>query len=393
MIILPFIVIPTIFLFFQFKPTLGIFVSFFSTLLIFYYFSKKNRLVLIHLCIIIMAGVVSDHISQVVNILFIPDNNSNNIYIHCFLFIIFFSIFISIYKLIQKKITINLPINVAFLITLIAFITTIVFYLNIFIPTNRIETELVKINVIIQLGYFVLMIILFSFLLQNIKKANELKNKEIKQEQFTQYMHSLEQVNKDMQKFRHDYTNILLTIRGYLDNDNLKELKLYFQESILKTEQHTLLKNHIFNQLENIKIFELKGLLATKISLADSMNIPINVEVPDNIYTVHMETIDFARILGVLFDNAIEASLNRDNPKINLAFIKKNNDVIFIIENYIEDISIDINQLFEENYSTNGINRGIGLSNVRNIINKYYNVTINTRNDKKWFIQEVEIRE
>lgn len=318
----------------------------------------------------------------------------NNL-LHSLLFVIFFVIFVYLYKKAIGKARnyIKLPIIAQFLIILIASITVLVLYLNIFIPTDRDEILLAKINLAIQLGYFLLMITLFSFLLHSVKKENELKRKALEQEQFSQYMQALEQVNQDMRKFRHDYANILLSMRGFIEEENLNGLKDFFKLHILKAEEQTLFKNQVLSNLDNLKIIELKGLLATKVLLANQFGIKINVEIPEPIQTIHMDIIDLTRIIGILMDNAIEASQVLENGQINLAIMDTEKEsVLIIIENQTNNTSMNIKQLFDENYSTKGKNRGIGLTTVRKVLKTYPNITMNTRIEDGWFVQEMEIQ-
>lgn len=326
---------------------------------------------------------------------FLMDHMILNNLLHSLLFVIFFVIFVYLYKKAIGKARnyIKLPIIAQFLIILIASITVLVLYLNIFIPTDRDEILLAKINLAIQLGYFLLMITLFSFLLHSVKKENELKRKALEQEQFSQYMQALEQVNQDMRKFRHDYANILLSMRGFIEEENLNGLKDFFKLHILKAEEQTLFKNQVLSNLDNLKIIELKGLLATKVLLANQFGIKINVEIPEPIQTIHMDIIDLTRIIGILMDNAIEASQVLENGQINLAIMDTEKEsVLIIIENQTNNTSMNIKQLFDENYSTKGKNRGIGLTTVRKVLKTYPNITMNTRIEDGWFVQEMEIQ-
>lgn len=49
--------------------------------------------------------------------------------------------------------------------------------------------------------------------------------------------------------------------------------------------------------------------------------------------------------------------------------------------------------LFKQGFSTKGENRGIGLSNLKEILNKYRNVTLDTFIKNKLFFQEITVNE
>ena len=104
-----------------------------------------------------------------------------------------------------------------------------------------------------------------------------------------------------------------------------------------------------------------------------------------------MDIIDLSRILGIILDNAIEASLESDDKRVNIAFINKNSSVIIVLINTFKgDIPL-LSKLFKEGFSTKGENRGFGLSNLKDIIGKYMNISLDTYIENNEFYQEITI--
>lgn len=269
--------------------------------------------------------------------------------------------------------------------------TIVVVYMNIF-DTRDSTSEIILMNLVIQISYFISMIVLSSLLILYMKKRNAIHFQEMEQEQFLHYMSELELVNHDMHKFRHDYVNILLTMRGYLDDNNLEGLRQYFHEHILKVEQQTLHHHLMFMQFKNIKIQELKGLIATKLITAEKNGIVVNVEIPDLITSIDMNMIDLARVIGALLDNAIEASECIEHPSINLAIIDTvNGAIVIVIENRATLEGCNVHRIFEEHYSTKGKNRGLGLATVNRIVHQYPNAHLETLCEPGWFTQKLTI--
>src|SRR5699024_833770 len=112
------------------------------------------------------------------------------------------------------------------------------------------------------------------------------------------------------------------------------------------------------NGIENLKVREIKGLLTTKILQAQEKNIRLSIEVPEPIEKIDMPIINLSRVIGILLDNAIEASEKiEDDPLIRIAFIKNEDDsVMFIIMNKCKPDMPRVHTLFQENYSTKGKN-------------------------------------
>lgn len=381
--------IVTVGAFYFLDPLMTIIVFFGSIIIALLFYSTLFKICL-DLSLIIFIGMISDHIAQIIK------GENINVFLHSLLFLIcYLTLFFGFTFILQYF---KRPNNLSFstitklLISILSCITIIVLYLNIFIPTTYEEIQLTKINLIIQISYLVIMSILITLLVNNINRASKVKHEKMEQSLFKQYMSSLEEINLNMQKFRHDYKNILITMERYIESGDLEKLKNYFQDKIIKTEKNTLLKNTLIKDLGNLEIIELKGLLLTKLFLAVEENLNIQIEIPEKIKRIPMDIIDLSRIVGILIDNAIEASVQSPNPFVNLAIIiTSKNSTLIIIENSFNDSSLDISQIYKTNYSTKKGNRGFGLKNIANILSNYPNILLNISIENYVFIQEIEI--
>ena len=170
-------------------------------------------------------------------------------------------------------------------------------------------------------------------------------------------------------------------------------LRKYFRSEILPMQDSMQMNAIKINGLENLHIREIKGLLTTKILQAQEKSIRISIEVPDPIEKIEMSTINLSRIIGIILDNAIEASEKiEDDPLIRIAFIKNEDDsVMFIVMNKCEPNMPKVHTLFQENFSTKGKNRGLGLSTLKELTDSTTNVLLDTTIDNNYFIQKVEI--
>ena len=95
----------------------------------------------------------------------------------------------------------------------------------------------------------------------------------------------------------------------------------------------------------------IKGLVTTKILQAQEKNIPISIEVPELIDRIEMNTVDLSRIIGIIIDNAIEASEELEDTLIRIAFINVETSVMFIMNKCKEDMP-KIHELFQDSFST-----------------------------------------
>ena len=114
-------------------------------------------------------------------------------------------------------------------------------------------------------------------------KQYKMKQREQEMRNFESYVASLEQINQDMRRFKHDYINILSSLRTFIDDRNYVGLHKYFYDHILEANHHEQLNQQAMMILNNLKINSLKGLLTTKILQAQSHQVPFHIEVTEEI--------------------------------------------------------------------------------------------------------------
>ena len=106
-----------------------------------------------------------------------------------------------------------------------------------------------------------------------------------------------------------------------------------------------------------------------------------------------MQIYEFTRILGILLDNAIEASSECIEKIINIVFRndEKNSRQIVLIENTYNNKNVNIDKIFEKGISGKENHTGLGLWEVRQILNKNNNLNLHTNKSKDLFTQQLEI--
>lgn len=240
-------------------------------------------------------------------------------------------------------------------------------------------------------GY--LLVILFLFLAMRCfyleKIQTEVKQKSLQDLQ--DYTRNLELMYNSLRSFKHDYVNILLSLSGYIENGDMDELKDFFENKIFPTKNLIDQGNYKLNQLSNIGVLEIKSLLSTKMIYAHESDIDVTIDIPDKVDSFPMDVIDLARILGIFLDNAIEATLETEQPQIGLNIIQNKGGVSIIISNYFRNNGIVLHKLKQKGFSTKSGYQGIGLSNAQKIISSYDNIAYETTIQHDCFIQHMEL--
>lgn len=220
--------------------------------------------------------------------------------------------------------------------------------------------------------------------------VSKLETTSINLEEAKLYNKTLEILQDNTRAFRHDFTNILLGMTGYMDNNDMEGLKRYHSQLLDDIKQVNNLTTLSPTLVNNPAVYNV---LAAKYHKADSLGIKINLEVFLDLNDLHMKIYEFTRILGILMDNAIEATSECEDKIINVSIRKnsKKHMQLLQIENTYKDKKIDTEKIYEKGYSTKKGNTGLGLWEIRQILKKNNNLNLYTSKDEIYFSQQLEI--
>ncbi|MEB6062164.1 GHKL domain-containing protein [Staphylococcus pseudoxylosus] len=387
------IIVPSVVLFlFVDSPSI---VLLFICSLVFMYFKKKFiGIVSVLICffILYMANFTSLWLSTLLVDL-ISINNTFTIF-----FIIIFTVASIIYayiaKFFIKRLSFSdLSLNKLYLTLVSLFLLTILGVIYFYLPQQNVsfgDAKFISIIYAVVIITTAILIITISF---SIIRQIQYKRNMQEIENYYKYTLQIEKINHEMRKFRHDYVNILSTLSDFIREEDMEGLRDYFHSEILPMQDSMQMNAIKINGIENLHVREIKGLLTTKILQAQEKNIRISIEVPESIEKIDMPIINLSRVIGILLDNAIEASEKiNEEPLIRIAFIKnEDTSVTFIVMNKCEPYMPKVHTLFQENFSTKGKNRGLGLSTLKELTDSTTNVLLDTTIDNNYFIQKVEI--
>ena len=205
------------------------------------------------------------------------------------------------------------------------------------------------------------------------------------------YSRHIEELYKEVRSFRHDYTNLLTSLRLGIEEEDMEQIKEVY-DLVLKDSSEKLQDNkYDLGRLVNVRDRALKSLLAGKFIKAREKDIVFNVEVPEEIQVEGMRLLDFLTIVSILCDNAIEASVEASQPHVSIAFLKNGAQETFIIENSIKEEGIDISEIFSFGASSKGEERGVGLYTVMKIVESHPNTSLNTTCQNQVFRQVLTV--
>ena len=265
----------------------------------------------------------------------------------------------------------------------IGILAIIVQSITLFYYVDRLPIFITFLGFISLVVYFMLSIYTLTRIFKLIITTQELESTK-------EYNRSLHILHDGVRGFKHDFDNILTTIGGYIATNDMNGLKKYYSE--LEHDSQKINNLYLLNP-EIINNGGIYNLLAKKYYEASSKDIKFNITFLLDLNSLHMKIYEFARILGILLDNAIEASSECEEKIINLVFKDdhKNSRQLVLIENTYKNKDIDTERIFEKGLSSKQDHSGIGLWEVKKLVEHNNNVSLFTSKTDKYFSQKLEI--
>ena len=240
-------------------------------------------------------------------------------------------------------------------------------------------------------GYLLVMCCLLLAMRRSYLEQIQTESKQKAMQDLQDYTRNLEAMYNSLRSFKHDYVNILLSLSGYIEDGDMDRLKDFFESKIFPTKNLITGGDYKLNQLSNIGVLEVKSLLSAKMIYAHESGIDITIDIPDKVESFLIDTVDLARILGIFLDNAMEATLETEQPQIGLNIIQNKTGVSIIISNRFLDNGVMLHKLKQKDFSTKIGHQGIGLWNAQKIISSYDNVLLETTMKCDYFTQHIEL--
>ncbi len=275
--------------------------------------------------------------------------------------------------------------------------TKISIFIHIFLGISAIVLQTILISFFIELLpswatalSIVSLVGFFAMSLVTINRIFKLKITTQKLQVSESYNQTLQTLHDSVRGFKHDFDNTLTTIGGYILTKDLTGLDKYYKDLVQDSKQVNNL--YILNP-DIINNDGLYNLLLKKYHEACSKDLEINFTILFDLSELNMKTYEFCRILGILIDNAIEASESSNERIIDILFRKdfKANKQIVLVENSYSNKDVNLSKIYEKGLTSKKEHTGLGLWEVKKILSKYTNCIIKTTKNETLFIQRIEI--
>lgn len=265
-----------------------------------------------------------------------------------------------------------------------------VFFIILYLILSKNGLEfMLKSNYYLNIIFLSVIILIVFVIFKNESKYDRLKEEN---RQMLNYVTKYEKIITAQGKANHEFKNQLMVIRGYAQMNSNKIID-YIDEIVKDSNKAG--SSYLISQLNNFPDGGIKGLLYYKLSIMEDEKIKysINVEkgVKSSLKSLNIgDYKNITKILGVLLDNAIDASKKSKHKKINISVIKDNKNIVFKIYNTYKG-KIDIEKV-GTGYTSKGKGHGYGLRLVKDIINENKVFDISHDLEDKYFVSSLYIK-
>lgn len=297
-----------------------------------------------------------------------------------------FAILLSNIPLIKKAM--NKVIDIFKKKKLINYLYVLLLILYLIVSKNGLEFVL-KSNYYVNILFIIAVIIIFGIIIKNESKYERLKEEN---KQMYNHVTKYEKIITEQGKVNHEFKNQLMVIRGYAQ---MKSDKLLDYIDSITQDANKTHSSYLISQLNKFPEGGIKGLLYYKLSIMEDENIKYELDVQTGVKTklnslsTNMYK-NITKILGVLLDNAIDASKKSKEKQIIISVLKDKSNVIFSISNsYKGKLNLD---KMGTGFTTKGLGHGYGLRLVNDIMKETNSFKVTNEVKNKYYVSNLIIK-
>ena len=249
-------------------------------------------------------------------------------------------------------------------------------------------------SILATIVFICLLLIFFAMNAKKVQVEREiaLNQKKFEQEHLQTYTDEIVALYNEIRGFRHDYAGMLVSMQMAIDSKDLQEIDRIYNQVLVKANQKLRSDKYTYFDLNNIEDSALRSLIAQSIVYARNKDVEFTLEVKDIITRLSIDLLDLVRIMSVLLNNAVEGAAESSSKQMEVAVIKMDLETVIVIQNSCKITMTPSEDLFELGFSTKGRNRGIGLNNVKEILDKYENIILETEMEDSTFRQIIRFK-
>lgn len=336
-------------------------ISFVSYILFYVYLKLAYEEDFVHTLVVavlssIFAGIVEFLVAYIVGIAIIRDSNETGIYVIIVTSVTLLLAFILTNFRIGKVLDVLEKWDFTYAVACIL-------SLMIFAPVALIRT-LSKLDVS-DYVYIALCILVMWMLIMKIEEYKI--EARIRKQYFEAYKDVLVQIRRRQHKIKNQINTVYSMFRIYDTYDELVEKQKEYLSKIMDYE--------LPNDAITLEEPSVIALIYEKINEAVERGIQMETTFSCSMVGSRISDVMWVDLIGNLFDNAIEALDSYDGEKkiwLAIELVEKNRISVRIANTFDKLKISEITHFFEMGFSTKGEGRGVGLYNVKQLVNKHH---------------------
>ena len=219
--------------------------------------------------------------------------------------------------------------------------------------------------------FSILFLTIFFLITYKLIKEWNMKTKYQEQlEQYDQYNEIYKELISDIRHHQHDYNNHLQALYSMsMTCNSMEELRKeqaeYLDEFDKNHYPYDLIKENVSSVLTAFLYIKFKGI--------EEKGISVDYKIVVNELERKIPFPDIVKLIGNLLDNATEATLVNDNKRLKFSLIEDDNKVNIRMSNPYDWKSGErFNDFLIDGKSTKGVRRGLGMTNIKEILERYH---------------------
>ena len=224
---------------------------------------------------------------------------------------------------------------------------------------------------------------------ERLEKEEEIERKIKEQELFQKYTDEIVELYNEIRGFRHDYAGMLVSFKSSIDSGDMENVQNIYDKVLLEANLSLRSDKYTSFDLNNVGIPAFRSVLTEAMLRAKEADLDVTFEIREYIAEVSnsLSLLDFVRMISILLNNAVEGAAESYEKKLHISLVKVESSTIFVVQNSRKKGYLDCHQIFERGFSTKGTNRGLGLDNIKEIIEEYDEITLETEITEDTFTQ------
>ncbi len=238
----------------------------------------------------------------------------------------------------------------------------------------------------------IFLLLFFLFLIYLIVYNKYMVIKEVKKTEELLDMMSIYEKRIDEDRIiRHEMLNNLLALKSFKDK-NSKDFNKTLDDFIMTCSNKSVGVKNIYKLPPG-----LKGIVYYKMNIASDKKINYNINISKQVNIKlekenYKEYVSLCKILGIIIDNAIEASEKTKDKLLIIDAYNEKDGIVIEVTNSCKEKDIDISSLYKKGYSSKGNNRGFGLHIARMLLKNSKHLKMEQKCVNNLFITKIIIK-